>query len=129
MYDFFPTILYFRANLLNGFVRAVNEVSKTNEHDANFNLLEMTELVCTTISSVPIVEEDGEKMKKKEENEKYIEVELAHKMISRSESLPSAWFIRDVFTAMTTSLQLVCVPMEQLNELHDHLIDALTVSE
>ncbi|ULU05217.1 hypothetical protein L3Y34_017732 [Caenorhabditis briggsae] len=116
-----------RMNLMLGFVRSIDIISKSSEHDANLNIMEMTEQVCEAISCVPTIgDENDELLKQNEKKEKHLEVELANKMVSRAVAFPSAWFIRHVFTAMSTSLRLEGVPMDKLDDLHNRLVDSYT---
>ncbi|CAO4364898.1 unnamed protein product [Caenorhabditis nigoni] len=113
-----------RMNLILGFVRSIDIISKSSEHDANLNIMEMTEQVCEAISCVPTIGEENDELVK--QKEKHLEVELANKMVSRAVAFPSAWFIRHVFTAMSTSLRLEGVPMDKLDDLHNRLVDSYT---
>uniref|UniRef100_A0A1I7T750 Condensin complex subunit 3 n=1 Tax=Caenorhabditis tropicalis TaxID=1561998 RepID=A0A1I7T750_9PELO len=111
-----------KINILNGFTKAVDVISKTNEHDSSWKIYQMTELVCEYLSSVMTIEDDDEAVHQEEAI--YMEVELTNRMISKALSRPSAWYIRHVFTAMATSLQLEYVPMEKLDKLHESLVDS-----
>lgn len=118
-----------RMNLLLGFNRSIEIISTSSEYDASWNLVDMTELMCETISCVQTIgdEVDDASNKKTVQKEKYLEVEFAYKMIDKAVNMPSAWFIRHVFTAMATSLRLESVPIETLDELHGKLVDSFKI--
>ncbi|CAL2032631.1 unnamed protein product [Caenorhabditis brenneri] len=119
---------FHKMNVLLGFVKAIDVISKSNEQDSSWNVLEMTELVCDCVSSVQTISDDGEGAPKKIlEKSVFLEIVLANRMINRAVSRPSASFVRHAFTSMATSLRLECIPLEHLDSLHNSLVDSYTV--
>uniref|UniRef100_A0A8R1DFJ4 Uncharacterized protein n=1 Tax=Caenorhabditis japonica TaxID=281687 RepID=A0A8R1DFJ4_CAEJA len=114
--------LWSKIHLLIGFYRAINVISSIPESEANCDLLEMTASICECVGRVQTVGEE----ENNQEGELHAEIELASRMIRRAVSRPSSWWIQHIFTSLATSLRLECVPMKDLERVHEELVDSYT---